>query len=576
MIYVSPAQVGSLQSILDSAATGTTVRLADGTYPLTRTLVFRVPGVTLRSASGDRSKVIIDGQYETGDVLLLQEPNVTVADLTVTRAYYHPVHVAPNTRTITGTLLHNLRIVDGAEQFIKVNPANGYYADSGVIRCSSLQLTDAGRAQVRNNCYTGGVDIHQARGWQIVANVITGFWCASGLSEHGIHVWTGSRDTVVDRNVIHNSARGIGYGMGQTWANSRTYSDAPCGGAAYVGHYGGSITNNFVSASDSRLFSSAFGFDTGIGLEQSCQTNVLHNSVVSTVAPRSSSIEWRFANTTAVVANNLTTHALKARDGGQATLAGNVAGAPLSMFVNAAAGDLRLASTATAAIDKGATLSAPVTWDIDGATRDSRVDVGADEVATATFAVSLSATSSVPAGGTIAVNWTTTAGSPGSADWIGLFAAGAADTAPMHQVATAGAATGSVQFVAPSTAGSYEARYISGTGGRVAVSNAIVVSAPAPPPPPGDTTAPTVVITSPADGARINKQVNVTVSATDNVGVVTVELYVDGALTATSTVAPFTTRWNARGAARGTHTLQVKAYDAAGNASLSPRISVVR
>ena len=113
------------------------------------------------------------------------------------------------------------------------------------------------------------------------------------MSEHAIHVWTGSRDTLVDRNVIINSARGIGFGLGLA-VSGRSYSDSPCGGAANIGHFGGAITNNFVVANDARLFASGAGFDTGIGLEQSCETAVLHNTIVSTVPPRSSSIEWRF------------------------------------------------------------------------------------------------------------------------------------------------------------------------------------------------------------------------------------------------------------------------------------------
>ena len=62
--------------------------------------------------------------------------------------------------------------------------------------------------------------------------------------------------------------------------------------------------------------------------------------------------------------------------------------------------------------------------------------------------------------------------------------------------------------------------------------------------------------------------------ATDNVGVVRVELLVDGALTATATSAPFTTRWNTRKAPPGAHVLQVKAYDAAGNCRFSSPITV--
>jgi hypothetical protein len=257
-----------------------------------------------------------------------------------------------------------------------VNPGSGTFADNGVIRCSTFEMTDAGRASVRNNCYTGGIDIHQGRGWHIYANTFNGLWCSSGLSEHAIHVWNGSRDTLVERNVIINSARGIGFGLGSS-PQGRTYDDAPCSGS--VGHYRGAIINNFVVANDPRLFASSGGFDTGIGLEQSCETAVLHNTIASTAAPRSSSIEWRFAHTSAIVANNLVTHRLLSRDSGRAVMSGNIMNAPPTLFVDLASGNLRLLPSATAAIDKAALLAEPLSSDIDGEPRGVAPDVGADE-----------------------------------------------------------------------------------------------------------------------------------------------------------------------------------------------------
>jgi thermitase len=102
------------------------------------------------------------------------------------------------------------------------------------------------------------------------------------------------------------------------------------------------------------------------------------------------------------------------------------------------------------------------------------------------------------------------------------------------------------------------------TGNTVSASNSVLVNNNS------DTTPPTITIVSPANGARVSSSVNVLVAATDQVGVVRVELYVDGALTATSTSSPFSTRWNARKAWAGAHTLQCKAYDLAGNVGVSP------
>jgi hypothetical protein len=475
VVDVTPSQAGSLQSIVDTARPGDTIQLSDGLYPLPQTLVFRTPGVTLRSKSGNRQGVVLDGRYAIGSVLQLHRSDITIADLTLTRSNWHLVHVVPDGGSLSGTTLHNLRAADGGEQFIKVNPAGGQHADNGVIRCSSLEMTDVGRTYVRNNCYTGGIDIHQAQGWQIYANVFSGFWCGSGLSEHAIHAWTGSRDTIIDRNVIVNSARGIGLGLGSATAG-RTYADAPCGGVPDIGHYGGAITNNVVVATDPALFASSAGFDTGIGLEQSCETTVVHNTVVSTTAPRSSSIEWRFPNTTAIVANNLVTHALLPRDEGRASLAGNVVNAPLSLFVDVASANLHLVPGATQAIGTAAALAAPLVSDIDLEKRDASPDVGADEYVVPSTTYTLTASLSTTVKGTIDVTWTASNGGSSPADWIGLFAAGATDSTPIEQKPTAGQASGMTSFAVPAMAGTYETRYFRGEGSaRLAVSNQVVV-----------------------------------------------------------------------------------------------------
>ena len=89
-----------------------------------------------------------------------------------------------------------------------------------------------------------------------------------------------------------------------------------------------------------------------------------------------------------------------------------------------------------------------------------------------------------------------------------------------------------------------------------------------------DTVAPAIAITSPANNATVSGNVSVTCSARDNVGVAKVELYVDGKLTDSSTRAPFAFKWNSQKAASGVHSLQAKAYDAAGNAGLSTTVSV--
>ena len=90
----------------------------------------------------------------------------------------------------------------------------------------------------------------------------------------------------------------------------------------------------------------------------------------------------------------------------------------------------------------------------------------------------------------------------------------------------------------------------------------------------GDAQAPSTSITSPSAGATVSGTTNVNASATDNVGVTRVELYVDGALSATDNTSPYAFSWDTTAVANGAHSLTVKAYDAAGNAGTSAAVSV--
>jgi hypothetical protein len=59
----------------------------------------------------------------------------------------------------------------------------------------------------------------------------------------------------------------------------------------------------------------------------------------------------------------------------------------------------------------------------------------------------------------------------------------------------------------------------------------------------------------------------VAVSATDNVGVVSIKLYIDGTLVGTVATATYTYTWVTTPLANGAHTLDAVATDAAGNAT---------
>ncbi len=96
-----------------------------------------------------------------------------------------------------------------------------------------------------------------------------------------------------------------------------------------------------------------------------------------------------------------------------------------------------------------------------------------------------------------------------------------------------------------------------------------------------DSTAPTVGLTVPSNGATVaNGEVTVTATSTDAGGVAGVKFYYDstnligGEITATSSPNTYTTTWNTSALSEGSHTLIAVARDVANNRATSTSITV--
>jgi hypothetical protein len=110
--------------------------------------------------------------------------------------------------------------------------------------------------------------------------------------------------------------------------------------------------------------------------------------------------------------------------------------------------------------------------------------------------------------------------------------------------------------------------------GRVNAANAVVTALTTPAP---DGVKPSVSINTPQAGAVVSGTVSVTITATDNVGVVRTELYASTSANpvAVDATAPFDTFvWDTTAVADGPVTLTAKAYDAAGNVGQSSAVGV--
>jgi hypothetical protein len=95
-----------------------------------------------------------------------------------------------------------------------------------------------------------------------------------------------------------------------------------------------------------------------------------------------------------------------------------------------------------------------------------------------------------------------------------------------------------------------------------------------------DTTAPTVRITSPPNGAWTGNSIGVSAAASDNVAVKTIELYGDGSLFGTINCSTAsctgTVWWVTGGLPNGTHLISAVARDTVGNATTSSTVTIYK
>lgn len=339
-----------------------TILIEDGNYEIASASNYPYltgSNMVIRSLSGNRDAVILTGQGMqsvapgTETCLSLQGTNVTVADLTISSVGNHAISMIDD-----GHLFHNIKFQDTFEQMVKGNSV-GDGPDDCVLQCCYFEYTEG----VGPQWYIGGIDIHGGNNWLVRDNVFFGIASPSQqIAEHAIHFWDDSGDNVVERNIIVNCDRGIGFGLG----------DSP--------NQAGVIRNNFIFNDGLGLFS-----DVGISLESSPNTLVYHNSIHIEFM---NAIEYRFAETYDVsIVNNLCNRAITSRNGGEASVSNNIEVAQENWYLDPANGDLRLAFLVEEVVDAGEQLES-VSEDIDQKPRQGNPDIGAHEFPLMSFILS--------------------------------------------------------------------------------------------------------------------------------------------------------------------------------------------
>ncbi len=401
--------VSTTQQLVDAIAAANsggdnTIILQNGTYTLDNMLWVAASNVTVRSASGNRADVIIEGRGMTGTVTHIFNvagSHFTVRDVTLRLVSQHAVQLQID---VDSALIQNVHFIDTGEQMFKAayDPTNmSLSSDNGIVENCFFEYS----AGIGPQWYIGGIDVHNGKNWIVRNNAFSGIRSPSGdIAEHAIHFWSSSENTLVERNIIINCDRGIGFGMGDR------------------GHIGGIIRNNMI------YHNAAAGFnDAGIILESAVNASVYNNTVYHEHS-YPNAIEYRFGATTgAFIANNLTNRAIAQRDGASGTVSHNVTNAQAGWFVNTSTGDLHLNSAISSVVDQGMAISG-LTSDFDGDPRPqgAGIDIGADEYLGGTQVPSanvmangsdgpLTITSSTPLSVTVSLDAGSYAGT--AADW---------------------------------------------------------------------------------------------------------------------------------------------------------------
>lgn len=339
-----------------------TITLTDGTYTLTDTLNVTAPHITITSQSGKREAVIIQGDAmsataKVGILIRAAASYFQISNVTLQKSGYHLLQVVGENNA-DYAVVHNVIFRDAYQQLLKVSIDQNNYAvtgDNGLVEDSLFEYS----AGIGPEYYIGGIDVHGGKDWIVRRNVFRSIISPSQqTAEFAIHFWNQSANAMIEKNLIVNCDRGVGFGL-----DGR-------------GNTAGIIRNNVIyHAANAGAFA-----DVGIYIEQSPATQIYNNTVyLENGYPHS--IEYRFAQTTGVlVVNNLTNKPVSARDGATGTEGSNYVSASAGFFVNPAQGNLRLAASNPAAVDMGRAVNGLVD-DFNGAPRPQGkgFDIGAHE-----------------------------------------------------------------------------------------------------------------------------------------------------------------------------------------------------
>ncbi len=355
------SDAAGLLTAVQQANPGDDIQLESGTYRIDQNISLNRPGpITMNGANG----AVIE--FDAVEGFKVNAPDWTFDHLTIRGVCAddsdceHAFHIVGGADR---TVIRNSRIINFNAQ-IKGNgngQVPGTYPNDVLIEFN--EFYDEAPRETSNPVTK--IDVVGGRRWIIRRNYLHDFAKGQGNGvSYAAFLKGNSRDGLFDANLVvcsrdHDGATrlGLSFGGGGTAPDS-ICEDQTCSPE----HQNGVMRNNIVANCS----------DVGIYINKGKDVRLINNTLIGT-----SGIDVRFAESTAVVANNIVEGRIRERDGGSATQSNNLDQlSPVDFFVDAPNLDFRPVNV-MALIDAGR--AEMVEFDYCANTRDRVLDIGAIE-----------------------------------------------------------------------------------------------------------------------------------------------------------------------------------------------------
>lgn len=212
------------QSVKDVQKGGTIV-VADGHYRLPSFFAITTDDVTLRSESGDRHKVILDGANSRhGELMGVSGcKGVTLADLTIQNIKWNGIkidsHADTHSVTIHNCVIHNIwqrgikaSAVPKEKQELSPRDCRIQFCLFYNDRPKQYSDDNTDTPKTYDGNYIGGIDVKNTINWRITDNVFIGIQGRTREGRGCIYISENGRGCVIERNIFLNSDIAIALG----------------------------------------------------------------------------------------------------------------------------------------------------------------------------------------------------------------------------------------------------------------------------------------------------------------------------------------------------------------------------